>query len=165
MSAEDEGRIELMRQLKEAAQLQQAYLTQVWQVERGMHPAATYLLSDLAKHGEARPSELAKRRMVDISVISRQLSQLSASGLIVRRPAPEDGRASLIQVSERGLEELARWRVQYLGFMSRALGGWDEARISQLTELLSAMNEDLRGTLGPQANCQPDSGGLAHAKK
>jgi DNA-binding MarR family transcriptional regulator len=158
MSAEDEGRIELMRQLKAAAQLQQSWLTQVWQVERGIHPAAMYLLSDLSKHGEARPSELAKRRMVDISVISRQLSQLSASGLIVRRPAPEDGRASLIQVSEQGLQELARWRGHYLDFMGHALGGWDEARISRLTDLLSAMNEDLRGALGPQANCQPSSG-------
>jgi DNA-binding MarR family transcriptional regulator len=165
MSAEDDSRIELMRQLKAASQLQQTWLTQIWQAERGMHPAAAYLLSDLAKHGEARPSELAKRRMVDISVISRQISQLSESGLIDRRPAPEDGRASLVQVSEKGREELARWRGRYLEFMGRALDGWDEARISQLTELLSAMNEDLRGALGPQANCQSPAGDLAHARK
>jgi DNA-binding MarR family transcriptional regulator len=158
MSVEDDGRIELMRQLKAAAHLQQAWLTQLWQADRGLHPAAAYLLSDLAQHGEARPSELAKRRMVDISVISRQLSQLSAAGLIVRRPAPEDGRASLIQVSEQGREELGRWRAHYLEFMGRALNGWDEERISQLSGLLSQMNNDVRGALGPQVNCQPSRG-------
>jgi DNA-binding MarR family transcriptional regulator len=165
MSAEDDSRIELMRQLKAASQLQQAGLAQIWQAERGMHPAAAHLLSDLAKHGEARPSELAKRRMVDISVVSRQISQLSESGLINRRPAPEDGRASLVQVSEKGREELARWRARYLEFMGHALDDWDEARLSQLIELLSAMNEDLRDTLGPQANCQSPAGDLAHARK
>ncbi|HEV7976789.1 MarR family winged helix-turn-helix transcriptional regulator [Amycolatopsis sp.] len=165
MSAEDDSRIELMRQLKAASQLQQAGLTQIWQAERGMHPAAVHLLSDLAKHGEARPSELAKRRMVDISVVSRQISQLSESGLINRRPAPEDGRASLVQVSEKGREELARWRARYLEFMGHALDDWDEARLSQLIELLSAMNDDLRDTLGPQANCQSPADDLAHARK
>lgn len=153
MSLKDEGRLELMRQLKAAAQLQQAWLTQISQSERGLHPAAAILLSDLAKHGEARPSELAKRRMVDISVISRQVAQLSAAGLIDRRPAPEDGRASLVQASEQGRAELERWRTRYLEFMGSALADWDEDRIAQLTGLLSAMNDDLRGALGTQLNC------------
>jgi DNA-binding MarR family transcriptional regulator len=153
MNSKDEGRLELMRQLRAAAQLQQAWLTQVWHFEPGIHPAAAMLLSDLAKHGEARPSELAKRRMVDLSVISRQVAQLSAAGLIERRPAPEDGRASLIRVSGRGQEVLARWWARYLDFMAGALDGWDEARIGELTGLLSAMNEDLRDALGPQVVC------------
>jgi DNA-binding MarR family transcriptional regulator len=153
MSLKDEGRLELMRQLKAAAQLQQAWLTQISQSERGLHPAAAMLLSDLAKHGEARLSELAKWRMVDISVISRQIAQLSAAGLINRRPAPEDGRASLVQVSEQGRAELARWRTRYLEFMASALEDWDEDRIARLSGLLSAMNEDLRGALGPVVNC------------
>jgi DNA-binding MarR family transcriptional regulator len=154
MNSKDEGRLELMRQLKAAAQLQQAWVTQVWHFERGIHPAAAMLLSDLVKHGEARPSELAKHRMVDLSVISRQVAQLSAAGLIERRPAPEDGRASLIRVSRRGQEEVARWRARYLDFMAGALDGWDEARIGELTGLLSAMNEDLRDALGPRVVCE-----------
>jgi len=153
MNLKDEARIELMRQLKAAAQLQQAWVTQISQSERGLHPAAAMLLSDLAKYGEARPSELAKRRMVDISVVSRQVAQLAAAGLIDRRPAPEDGRASLVQVSERGHEELGRWRTRYLEFMGTALDGWEEERIVELTGLLATMNEDLRGALDAQPQC------------
>jgi len=152
MSPDEEAKLDLMRELRASAHLQQAWVTQLWQAERGLHPAAATLLSDLAKYGEARPSELAKRRMVDLSVISRQVAQLAATGMIDRRPAPEDGRASLIRISERGEQELARWRVHYLDFMSRALGDWDAARTGRLTTLLAAMNDDLRGAL---KTCHP----------
>jgi DNA-binding MarR family transcriptional regulator len=80
MSPDEEVRLELMRQLKAAAHLQHSSLLQVWQAGRGLPPAAVMLLSDLAKHGEVRLSELAKRRMVDVSVVSRQIAQLSTAG-------------------------------------------------------------------------------------
>lgn len=148
---DDDVRVELMRQLKTAAQLQHAWIMQAWQDEPGLHPAAAMLLSDLAKNGEARPSELAKRRFVDLSVVSRQIAQLSAAGLIDRRPAPEDGRASLVSVSEKGRAELVRWRGNYLEFMEKALGGWDDERVTDLTGRLAEMNADLRRALGSTA--------------
>lgn len=160
MSAADEASLELMRQLRTAAQLQHGWLSQACQAERGLHPAAAMLLSDLAKHGECRPSELAKRRMVDVSVVSRQIAQLSAAGLIERRPAPEDGRAALLRVSEHGERELHRWRQLQLEFVRRALSDWDDGRITELAELLSVMNNDLRGALGgPNCQAQPMAAG------
>src|SRR5438067_10466702 len=102
MGPSDEGGVELMRQLRMAGHLQNAWMTQAWQSNQGLHPAAALVLSDLAMHGESRPSEVAKRKMVDVSVVSRQIAQLTAAGLVDRRPAPEDGRASLVSVSEQG---------------------------------------------------------------
>ncbi|MFF0149614.1 DNA-binding MarR family transcriptional regulator [Amycolatopsis sulphurea] len=153
MSSADDVRVELLRELRSSAQLQHLWVMQAWQDEPGLHPAAGMLLSDLAKHGEARPSELAKRRLVDLSVISRQLAQLQTAGLIDRRPAPEDGRASLISVSAKGEAELARWRARYLEFFQTALGGWDEGRLADLTERLADLNADLRATLGAPDQC------------
>ncbi|SEF28543.1 DNA-binding transcriptional regulator, MarR family [Amycolatopsis pretoriensis] len=153
---DDDVRVELMRELKTASQLQHAWIMQAWQDQPGLHPAAAMLLSDLAKNGEARPSELAKRRFVDLSVVSRQITQLSAAGLVDRRPAPEDGRASLVSVSEKGRAELARWRVNYLEFMEKALGGWDDERVTDLTGRLAEMNADLRRALGSAA-CLADT--------
>ncbi|MFD8498445.1 MarR family winged helix-turn-helix transcriptional regulator [Amycolatopsis sp. NPDC059657] len=152
--SEDDARVELMRELKTSSQLQHAWLMQVWQANPGLHPAAAMLLSDLAKFGESRPSDVAKRRMVDISVVSRQIAQLSAAGLIDRRPAPEDGRASLISVSERGHEELLAWRGRYLDFMTHALAGWDADQVTDLTQRLAAMNEDLRKALATEVKCE-----------
>ncbi|QRP46229.1 MarR family winged helix-turn-helix transcriptional regulator [Amycolatopsis sp. FDAARGOS 1241] len=149
MSSADDVRVELMRELKTASQLQHLWIMQAWEDEPGLHPAAGMLLSDLAKHGEARPSELAKRKLVDLSVVSRQIAQLQAAGLIDRRPAPEDGRASLISVSEKGLAELEKWRDRYIAFFEKALGGWDQERIADLTTRLAEMNNGLRAVLGP----------------
>ncbi|WP_020669283.1 MarR family winged helix-turn-helix transcriptional regulator [Amycolatopsis nigrescens] len=148
MSPTEEVSLELMRQLRASAQLQHAWIAKAWQDERNLHPAAAMLLSDLAKHGESRPSELAKRRMVDVSVVSRQIAQLSAAGLIERRPAPEDGRAALVQVSEEGYRELCRWRGMHVDFIQRALAAWDDRGVVELTERITAMNEDLRDALG-----------------
>jgi len=153
---DDDVRVELMRELKTASQLQHAWIMQAWQDQPGLHPAAAMLLSDLAKNGEARPSELAKRRFVDLSVVSRQITQLSAAGLVDRRPAPEDGRASLVSVSEKGRAELARWRANYLEFMETALGGWDDERVTDLIGRLAEMNADLRRALGSAA-CLADT--------
>jgi DNA-binding MarR family transcriptional regulator len=153
---DDDVRVELMRELKTASQLQHAWVMQAWQDQPGLHPAAAMLLSDLAKNGEARPSELAKRRFVDLSVVSRQITQLSAAGLVDRRPAPEDGRASLVSVSEKGRSELARWRANYLEFMETALGGWDDERVTDLIGRLAEMNADLRRALGGAA-CLADT--------
>ena len=155
MNSAEDVRVELMRELRASAQLQHLWIMQALPEEPGLHPAAGMLLSDLVKHGEARPSELAKRRLVDLSVISRQIAQLQAAGLITRRPAPEDGRASLISVSEKGRGELDRWRGQYLAFFEKALVGWDEVRIADLTTRLAEMNGDLRAVLGSPA-CAAD---------
>jgi DNA-binding MarR family transcriptional regulator len=148
---DNDVRVELMHELKTASQLQHAWIMQAWQNEPGLHPAAAMLLSDLAKNGEARPSELAKRRFVDLSVVSRQITQLVAAGLVDRRPAPEDGRASLVSASEKGRAELTRWRANYLEFMETALGGWDDERVTDLIGRLAEMNADLRRALGSAA--------------
>ncbi|WP_033289987.1 MarR family winged helix-turn-helix transcriptional regulator [Amycolatopsis jejuensis] len=153
MTPADDVRLELLRELKTSNQLQHLWMMQAWQDEPGLHPASAMLLSDLEKHGEARPSEVAKRRLVDLSVISRQIAQLQAAGLIDRRPAPEDGRASLISVSETGREQLERWRKQYLEFFEKALGGWDEDRVTELRSRLAELNDGLRSALGAPEAC------------
>ncbi|MFD9892522.1 MarR family winged helix-turn-helix transcriptional regulator [Amycolatopsis sp. NPDC059027] len=149
----EDVRLELVRELRAAALIQHAWIIQAWKTQPDLHPAAVMLLSDLAKSGEARPSELAKRRFVDLSVISRQVAQLREAGLIDRRPAPDDGRATLISVSERGHAELGRWRATYLEFMKNALDEWDEERITTLTTGLAELNDALRTTLGAPGGC------------
>ncbi|HVW44282.1 MAG TPA: MarR family winged helix-turn-helix transcriptional regulator [Amycolatopsis sp.] len=151
MSLSEDASLELMRQLRVAAQLQHAWASQQWQpaTDGHLHPAAAALLSDLAINGESRPSELAKRRMVDISVVSRQIAQLSAAGLIERRPAPEDGRASLVSVSEAGAIHLKRWRQNHLDFIRGALHDWTDDDVTALTERLQDMNDALRAAVRP----------------
>lgn len=147
MSPSREASLELIRQLRASARLQHAWTGQLWQHEQGMHPAAAALLAEVARHGECRPSELAKRRMLDLSVISRQLTQLQDAGLVQRRPAPDDGRATLVRVSEQGEWELDRWQQRHCELMMRALEGWDERSVTALAERLGEVNDDLRAVV------------------
>ncbi|GLY67314.1 MarR family winged helix-turn-helix transcriptional regulator [Amycolatopsis taiwanensis] len=156
MSASDEAALELLRQLRLAGQLQHAWMSQAARLFQ-LHPASALLLSDLALHGECRLSDLAKRKMVDISVVSRQVGQLTAAGLVDRRPAPEDGRATLVRVSEHGHAELKRMRESYLDLFRAALSDWAEADVTALARTISSMNDALRDQLdaGGQAITTP----------
>lgn len=139
----------LLRELRACTQLQHAWTAQLWQHERDLHPAAAGLLAELARHGESRPSELAKRRMVDLSVISRQLTQLLDAGLVERRPAPEDGRAALFRVSELGEREITHWQQRYVELLTGALHDWDEQAVTALATQLGKVNDELRATVCP----------------
>ena len=65
------------------------------------------LLVPLERHGNQRCSALAAHAGVDISVASRQLAALERSGYVDRRPDPNDGRASLLSLTDAGAEALA----------------------------------------------------------
>src|SRR3982750_1173248 len=57
------------------------------------------LLVPLERDGAQRGSALAARAGGDVSVASRQLATLERSGLVERRPDPDDGRASLLRLT------------------------------------------------------------------
>lgn len=57
---------------------------------------------------ERRLTEIAALRGVDQSVVSRQIGELQAKGLVRRRPDPADRRASLVRLTPDGHDLLAR---------------------------------------------------------
>jgi len=63
-------------------------------------------LARLLAHGERRLGELAAQRGVRQSVVSRQVCELEARGLVVRRPDPADARAALVRLTPAGRELL-----------------------------------------------------------
>ncbi len=106
--------------------------------------AAAGLLGELVTGGEARACELAHHRVVDASVISRQLAQLEQAGLVSRRPAPHDRRVSLLSATaagERAFADLERRKREWL---SHALRDWDTAEVRHLTGQLASVSRDLR---------------------
>jgi DNA-binding MarR family transcriptional regulator len=101
------------------------------------------LLVPLERDGDQRCSALAARAGVDVSVASRQLATLERSGHVLRRPDPQDGRASLLSLTERGAEALAASRALRSDWALGALSGWDETDARLLTDLLDRLITDL----------------------
>lgn len=60
------------------------------------------LLGKLAHFGPSRASDLAEHLCADPSTVSRQVATLVKSGLVERRADPDDGRASILVLTDLG---------------------------------------------------------------
>ena len=67
-------------------------------------------LAILRERGPQRLGDLAKRSRVTQPGITRLVKHMVANGLVERTPDPDDSRAVLIAVSDRGIEAYAAWR-------------------------------------------------------
>ncbi|MGY1643987.1 MarR family winged helix-turn-helix transcriptional regulator [Geodermatophilus sp. SYSU D00703] len=101
------------------------------------------LLAPLEQDGEQRCSALAARAGIDVSVASRQLAALERAGCVERRPDPDDGRASLLHLTDAGAAALAGSRAVRSQWATTALAGWDEDDAQRLTDLLDRLATEL----------------------
>jgi DNA-binding MarR family transcriptional regulator len=126
---------------------------------REAHPdltAAAYgLLAHLADRGRHRPTEIAEHIGVASSVVSRRLQLLETLGLIERLPAPDDGRAYLVGLTDEGrhrVSEVQDVRGRRLGEL---LESWPERDVRTLAELLARFNVSVAG---PARDCGATGG-------
>jgi DNA-binding MarR family transcriptional regulator len=103
----------------------------------GIDKTSMTLLSALTTVGPVRSNALAEAVYSDPSTISRQVAGLVKDELIERRADPDDGRASLLAVTDKGRELLeARHHQRSCGF-ARMLAHWppeDRERFADLLE-------------------------------
>ncbi len=112
-----------------------------------IHPelnATSYsLLITLADYGPKRAAELADMFVLDKGSVSRLVHQLLELALIERTPDPNDGRASILAITDLArtkLAEMADWR---RGVLDTRLEGWEASEIGELARGLSRFNERL----------------------
>lgn len=91
--------------------------------------AGYWLLVRLSTECPVRLSELAESVELDLSTVSRQMRDLVAMGLVDKVPDPDDGRASLLSLSDRG---------------RAVLGAVSEARRQALAEVIDEWTNDER---------------------
>jgi DNA-binding MarR family transcriptional regulator len=94
---------------------------------------------------ERRLSEIAALRGVDQSVVSRQIGELEAKGVVCRRPDPADRRASLVRLTPAGqdlLTRLAELRRDWLRGALRRVPGTDVVAAARLVAAVAAEISD-----------------------
>jgi DNA-binding MarR family transcriptional regulator len=108
----------------------------------GVDRSTIFLLKALAMHGPRRSSELATAVHSDPSTVSRQVAALVRDRLIERQADPDDGRASVLVPTERGLELLAEQRRRMGMALAHVIRQWDPEDVTRFLELFERFVAD-----------------------
>ncbi|MBO9521669.1 MAG: MarR family transcriptional regulator [Nocardioidaceae bacterium] len=101
------------------------------------------LLVTLAETGPKRAADLAEIFALDKGSVSRLVHQLVDLGLIERVPDPNDGRASILGLTEDAVRRLAAMREERFQQFDARLATWAPGEIRDLAERLERFNETL----------------------
>jgi DNA-binding MarR family transcriptional regulator len=104
--------------------------------------AAVALLRQVADSEPLRPGELAARLGVEASHVTRTVQQLQKSGYVTRVPDPDDRRAQRIELTDAGLQAIAKVREAGVRGMQMALSDWSPEELRQLATLFHRMVDD-----------------------
>lgn len=92
------------------------------------------------RHCDARLSELAHQLLVSAPVASRTVDSLEADGMVQRRTDPDDARAFLISITDRGRAQLTDSESQVVRRFAQALTDWSPADAGQAIGILKRLN-------------------------
>lgn len=110
----------------------------------GLTPSQYSALFTLDRHGPFRLGEMARREQITKSTVTRLVGGLEARSLVVRTPDEEDGRSTLVGISEAGrslLAEVARASNDYLRARLEALPAADLDRLVAAVPVLVRLSE------------------------
>ncbi|MEU6120069.1 MarR family transcriptional regulator [Streptomyces sp. NPDC047117] len=126
-----------------ARRAEQSRLGGVGQARNSMDRAAYLLLNRLDQEGAMGVKALAAGMGIDSSTVTRQVAPLVDAGLVTRASHPEDGRAVVLQLSERGLARLEEVRASRRELMALVTEEWSEEERNAFTTLLTRFNASL----------------------
>lgn len=104
--------------------------------------SAHILLKCLANEGPLRLSTVAEHVHADPSTVSRQVAALVKEGLVERRADPEDGRATLLVLTERADAVLRAHDKTRNDYFADMLADWSERELRQFAGLLGRFTHD-----------------------
>lgn len=104
--------------------------------------SAYRIIFHLLADGPMRSGALAEALYSDASTISRQVAGLVKRGLVRREADPNDGRASVLIVTEDGREMATQLRARRNDMIARILTDWNQADREQFATLLHRFVDD-----------------------
>lgn len=126
-----------------ARRAEQTRLGGVGRARNSMDRAAYLLLNRLDIEGPMGVKALAEGMGIDSSTVTRQVAPLVESGLVKRANHPEDGRAVVLALSERGRERLEEVRESRRALMALVTEDWSTREREIFCELLGRFNSAL----------------------
>ncbi|MFH8569010.1 MarR family winged helix-turn-helix transcriptional regulator [Streptomyces sp. NPDC017993] len=140
-----------------ARRAEQSRLGGVGQARNSMDRAAYLLLNRLDQEGPMGVKALAAGMGIDSSTVTRQVAPLVDSGLVSRATHPEDGRAVVLQLSDRGRSRLEEVRASRRALMALVTEEWSEEERDAFCTLLTRFNSSLATITTPLTPAGPNS--------
>ncbi|MFW0797536.1 MarR family transcriptional regulator [Gordonia sp. CPCC 205515] len=97
-----------------------------------------------------RSRELAESLNADPSTVSRHVSQLVDLGLVRREADPDDGRATLLVVTDAGRARVESMRAMRRTAMDQAMSDWTDDELHTLVRLLGRFVDAAEIVMAPQ---------------
>ncbi len=118
----------------------------------GITRSQWWVLANLARHSDRSMSQVELGRVLDMKKVSvgELLTRLEASGYISREPSPKDGRAKLVQLTDKGRDALQAMTDLALPTNERIHDGISAADLETATRVLRQMKTNLRAIFDEQ---------------
>lgn len=100
------------------------------------------ILSTLRLSGPVRMNELSARTDLEPPLISREVRDLLAAGLVRRRSDPTDGRAGIVELTTKGRRASESYRAATDEIIAESFSKWSAAELRQLADQLERVVAD-----------------------
>jgi DNA-binding MarR family transcriptional regulator len=90
-----------------------------------------------------RVTDLAEQLQIEAPAVTRKVQQLEQSGLVSRTPDPNDGRATLLQLTARGRRTINRILAVRRDWLTTLLADWPEASRAECARLLCLLTNNI----------------------
>jgi DNA-binding MarR family transcriptional regulator len=111
---------------------------------------ASAMLLKVVSHCEksnCRMQDIAKQLGIEAPSVTRTVQELERTGLVTRKADPEDKRASLISLTKKGEQQIAKLHKARRERLAEALHAWSPDERRQLGESLQRLAKDIAETL------------------
>lgn len=125
------------------------------------HPvtmADARVLSMLYSEKPMTTGDAADTLGVDLSRASRQFAHLQGLGLLERTADPEDGRRSVVSVSEEGLRAVDRWSIMGVNDFIAPVRDWPQDDVQRLGFYLERLTSEIADAFGYASSPRLPSG-------
>ena len=118
----------------------------------GIHPGHKVLLLELESEGPRTQVQLAGASGYEPPTITMSVRQLEAAGFVLRRPSPTDGRATIVELTDKGRALLPRLRSAWRAVAEQTVGGLASTPFEHLTDVLVDLAGSLAATDAPSSD-------------
>lgn len=114
------------------------------QLQDCLPPAAVPVLAMAIKYDQISQSEIAEQLMIDKASLSRLVTRLEDTGLLIRNLDPADRRVTRISATAEAKDRWDTVMQEHRGLWKERMQGWADEDLTRLIDLLGRLTEDLR---------------------